>query len=216
MTVLYLHGFASSPQSSKATYLARRFAEHGIAIVTPDLNLPDFSSLTVSRMLEQAGQALADLPAGPVAVIGSSLGGFVAVQTALQHPDRVAALVLLAPALDFAPSIRSRPLGSRTVDEWKRAGTLDVFHYGYNRLEPVRYGLYEDACRYDAMDAALAMPILVFQGTRDDAVDPATVEAWSRRRPNVELHLLDDDHQLTRSLPYIWNETERFIRAATR
>jgi len=216
MTVLYLHGFASSPQSSKATYLARRFAEHGIAIVTPDLNLPDFSSLTVSRMLEQAGQALADLPAGPVAVIGSSLGGFVAVQTALQHPDRVAALVLLAPALDFAPSIRSRPLGSRTVDEWKRAGTLDVFDYGYNRLAPVGYGLYEDACRYDAMDAALAMPILVFQGTRDDAVDPATVEAWSRRRPNVELHLLDDDHQLTRSLPYIWNETERFIRAATR
>ena len=46
------------------------------------------------------------------------------------------------------------------------------------------------------MDADLKMPILVFQGRRDTAVDPATVEAWSRRRPNVELHMLDDDHQL--------------------
>jgi pimeloyl-ACP methyl ester carboxylesterase len=49
------------------------------------------------------------------------------------------------------------------------------------------------------------MPTLVFQGRRDTAVDPATVEAWSRRRPNVELHMFDDDHQLAASLPDIWN-----------
>jgi surfactin synthase thioesterase subunit len=75
----------------------------------------------------------------------------------------------------------------------------------------VHYELYEDARRYDAMDAALSMPILIFQGRRDTAVNPATVEAWAARRPNVELHMLDDDHQLTSSLSYIWLELEKFL-----
>ena len=53
MQVLYLHGFASSPQSSKATFLARKFAERGIQVIVPDLNEPNFSTLTVTRMLQQ-------------------------------------------------------------------------------------------------------------------------------------------------------------------
>jgi surfactin synthase thioesterase subunit len=56
------------------------------------------------------------------------------------------------------------------------------------------------------------MPIEVFQGRRDTAVDPETVEQWAGVRPNVELHMLDDDHQLLGSLEYIWNESRRFLR----
>jgi surfactin synthase thioesterase subunit len=55
------------------------------------------------------------------------------------------------------------------------------------------------------------MPILVFQGLRDTAVDPAMVESWAKPRANVELHLLDDDHQLLASLELIWRETSRFL-----
>jgi surfactin synthase thioesterase subunit len=58
------------------------------------------------------------------------------------------------------------------------------------------------------------MPAQVFQGTRDTAVDPVTVERWSSARPNVELHLLDDDHQLLASLEYIWREMSRFLALA--
>jgi pimeloyl-ACP methyl ester carboxylesterase len=61
------------------------------------------------------------------------------------------------------------------------------------------------------MRARIEMPTLVFQGRRDTAVDPATVERWSASRPNVELHLRDDDHQLTLSLPAIWTATARFL-----
>ncbi len=109
----------------------------------------------------------------------------------------------MAPALDFGREGLSGP-GGADIGDWKRAGHLDVFHFGYGRVMPIHYELYEDARRYNAMDASLAMPILVFQGRRDTAVDPATVEAWAGRRPNVELHMLDDDHQLTASLGYIW------------
>ena len=61
---------------------------------------------------------------------------------------------------------------------------------------------------YDCVHAALGMPIQVFQGRRDDAVDPVRVEQWSGARPNVELHMLEDDHQLTSSVDYIWGGDE--------
>jgi pimeloyl-ACP methyl ester carboxylesterase len=222
--VIYLHGFASGSASSKATYLGRRLREHGIELQTPDLNLPDFSTLTVTRMLAQT-RALLEASPSPQTLIGSSLGGFVAVNAAAQNPDRVDRLVLLAPALDFGPSAapgpsraeppddgsRMRKLGNVGLEQWKVSGYLPVFHYGYGRMVPVHYELYADARRYDAFNADLRMPILIFQGTRDDAVDPKTVEAWASRRPNAELHMLDDGHQLTGSLPYIWEKLWTFL-----
>ena len=210
MRILYLHGFASSARSSKATFFASKLRELGIELETPDLNEPDFSTLTITRMVDHVGRAVESGPE-PVVLIGSSLGGFVAVQFAVKHPERVARLVLLAPALDFGGN-RMRALGDVGLDEWKRRDRLDVFHYGYGRMMPVHYELYEDARRYDCVTAVVSMPTQVFQGRRDDAVDPASVERWSRARPNVELHMLDDDHQLTASVGYIWEEMRRFLR----
>ena len=207
--MIYLHGFASGATSTKATYLARRFREHGIEMQTPDLNLPDFSTLTITRMLEQT-RALLDASPAPQTVIGSSLGGFVGVQAALQRPDRVERLVLLAPALDFGGN-GMRQIGGVGLEHWRTTGSLNVFHYGYGRMIPVHYELYADARRYDSFNASIAMPVQVFQGRRDTAVDPETVERWSASRPNVELHMLDDDHQLLGSLDYIWGKMEPFL-----
>ena len=210
MHIFYLHGFASSARSSKAAFFANKLRESGVELHTPDLNLPDFSTLTITRMIEQVGREIDALPSGPVALIGSSLGAFVAVQVALAHRSLVDRLVLLAPALDFGGN-RMRSLGGAGLDEWKRTNQLNVFHYGYGRMIPVHYQLYEDARSYDCIGAELMLPIQVFQGRRDDAVDPGTVERWSRARPNVELHMLDDDHQLTASVDYIWRELKRFL-----
>src|SRR3954463_10649680 len=209
MQVLYLHGFASSPQSSKATFLARKFAGRGVRMMVPDLNQPEFSTLTVTRMLQQVESVTASTD-GQLVVVGSSLGGFVAVQAALQHPDRITRLVLLAPALDFDGN-RLSELGDRGLGAWKSSNSLPVFHYGYGRMMPVHYELYADALRYNALDAGLTQAGQVFQGRFDTAVDPITVERWAAARPNVELHMLDDDHQLLKSLEGIWVEMERFV-----
>jgi pimeloyl-ACP methyl ester carboxylesterase len=207
--VIYLHGFASSPASSKATYIAERLRAKGIRVEVPDLNRPDFSTLTVTRMIEQASH-LMNGAGEPVMLIGSSLGGFVAINLAAARPREVTHLVLLAPAVDFAPPDGERgPMTSEwNIDEWRRTGRLTVFHYGYGRLMTVGYDLYADARRYDALSAQLPMPSVVFQGTLDDTVDPARVETWSRSRPNVELHLVEDDHQLSASLPAIWTRVD--------
>jgi uncharacterized protein len=208
MRVFYLHGFASSAKSSKAAYFAGKLTARGTPVEIPDLNQPDFGTLTVSRMVAQVARAIDEAP-GPVALIGSSLGAFVAVQTALQRPAAVDRIVLLAPALDF-----TRDLGAGGLDRWKTSNALDVFHYGYGRIIPVHYELYADAARYDSLNAELAMPVQVFQGRRDTVVDPDVVERWCRARPYVELHMFDDDHQLLGSLDHIWKVMEGFLFAS--
>jgi uncharacterized protein len=209
MRVFYLHGFASSARSSKAAFFEEKLAGRGVVLERPDLNEPDFSTLTISRMVAQVAAAL-DQGEGPAAIIGSSLGGFVAVQAALQRPAMIDRLVLLAPALDFGGN-RLRELAGRGFDSWQASNRLDVFHYGYGRVMPVHYELYADASRYDAIETALTLPVQIFQGRHDAAVDPASVERWAAGRSNVELHLLDDDHQLLASLPFIWGEAARFL-----
>jgi pimeloyl-ACP methyl ester carboxylesterase len=219
--LIYLHGFASSVHSSKATYLGERLRARGVDVRVPDLNEPDFPTLTVTRMLDctralmdesrtQEHPAHSTQHPAPVTLIGSSLGGYVAVNAAAKWPDEIDRLVLLAPALDFSNRRLGAPNGASLAD-WKRDGRVMVFHFGYGRVMPINYSLYEDARQYDAMHAKLEMPILVFQGRRDVVVDPAVVERWAAGRPNVELHLLDDDHQLASSLSDIWTVSERFL-----
>ena len=216
MHIFYLHGFASSPDSGKARYLRERLGQLGLALHVPDLNEPEFSSLTVTRMMDQVDRVLAALQPGPVVLIGSSLGAFVALHVAARRQSRpgdphpVDRLILLAPALDFA-SDRDHHLSADEVSEWRRTGWRDVFHHASGRTMPVHFGLYEDGRRYDTLASRVTVPMLVFQGARDSVVDPRAAIAFAAARPNVSLRMLDDDHQLQGHLDQIWSESAAFL-----
>ena len=209
--VVYLHGFASSPASSKARRFDLELTRRGVGFSCPDLNQPAFETLTVTRMLDAVQATLRAAGLGPVALVGSSLGGFVAVHAALAAGrGRVDRLILMAPAFDFGGN-RLRQIGDSGIDEWRRTGGLDVFHYADNRPRRVGFALYEDAAQYDAFSCDLALPMLVFQGRHDVSVAPASVIEWCRTRPTASLRLLDDDHQLTASIDLIWEESSQFL-----
>ena len=208
--IIYLHGFASSAQSTKARYLAERLREHDVILRCPDFNAPDFATLTVTRMLDQTERELNAAAPDGVTLIGSSLGGALAVLAAARFAGRVERLVLLAPAVMFAkPGHHLLP--PERVDEWRRKGSLPFFHYADNRERPLNFAFYEDSLRYDPFETRFTQPTLVFQGLRDSSVDPRTVELFARNRPNVTLALLDDDHQMMASLPRIWNDMQPFL-----
>jgi pimeloyl-ACP methyl ester carboxylesterase len=209
--VVYLHGFASSPHSSKATRFAAALSAEGIGFTCPDFNQPSFETLTVTRMLEQASAAIAAAPEGPVALVGSSLGGFVAVHAAAADTTgRVDRLVLMAPALDFGGN-RLKRLGEQGIEDWRRSGRLRVFHYGEDDWRDIGFGLYDDAAKYDAYAVSVDHPALVIQGRRDALVDPDMVANWCAARPVTDLHLVDDDHQLAASWDVIWCESAKLL-----
>jgi pimeloyl-ACP methyl ester carboxylesterase len=214
MHVLYLHGFASSPASSKAQFFGERFAERGVPYLCPDLNAPEFSTLTVSRMLCQTEQVIAGLRPDAVALIGSSLGGFLAIEVAARQAavahGPVSHLVLLAPAVELEWD-RWSEIGPGGVDRWRRAGAIEVFHYAENRPARLNFSFYEDSQRYRPAARRLALPVLIFQGRQDESVSPALVERFAKAQPDATLHLLEDGHQLLDHLDFMWAEIERFL-----
>ena len=207
--IIYLHGFASSAQSTKAKYFADRLLEHGLRLRCPDFNEPDFATLTMTRMLSQLEREIGDAD-GTVTLIGSSLGGTLAILAAAKFAARVDRVVLLAPAVMFAkPGHHLLP--PERIERWRQEGAMSFLHYACNEERSLGYAFYEDSLRYDAFGAPMLQPTLIFQGLHDQSVDCRTVEAFARTRPNVTLSLLDDDHQLVNSLPAIWDGVSAFL-----
>ncbi len=212
--VIYLHGFASSPASGKAERFRQELEARGVGFSCPDLNQPAFETLTTTRMLAQVREVVARVPEGPIALVGSSLGAFVAVHAADRDETgrtaRIDRLVLMAPALDFGGN-RLRQLGPHGIDEWRQSGRLRVFHYAWGEARDISYELFADAARYDALTLETRLPTLVFQGDHDESVDPAMVQRWAEGRQWVDLRMLPDGHQLTDSVDLIWSESAKFL-----
>jgi len=199
--VLYLHGFASGPESSKGAFFRRRFAELGVPVDLPDLAGGDFENLTITSQLEIATRRIAEL--GPELVIGSSLGGYLAALYAARHPGRVPRLALLAPGFGFG-RLWPASLGEEQLRLYRQRGWMEVWHYSRKQTCRLSYRLVEDSRRYEDFPE-VRDPTLLVHGTRDQVVNPALSQDFARDRPNIALHLLDSDHQLVDVLEGIWD-----------
>lgn len=214
MHVVYLHGFASSPASSKAIFLKNLLLAHGVEFHCPDLNHPDFSTMTVSRMVKKVQAIIEKLSKGPVVLCGSSLGAFVALHAADRMSRPIDRMILLAPAFDFGRRAVG-DLGEEGMARWKDEGWWTFTHYATEKPQRVHYELFRDAAEYDSFGVDRVVPTLIVQGRYDVVVDPDMVEQFSAIRPHVDLVMVDDDHQLGASLACIWDETTRFLSIAT-
>lgn len=204
---LYLHGFASSPQSTKARELASRFAQLGLDLDRLDLNQDDFTHLTLTRQLQQVADALPPAPA-PVTIIGSSFGGLTAAWAGERHPQ-IQRLVLMAPAFGFLSHWLPR-LGEAQLNQWQTEGYLSVYHYSAEQRLPLHYQFVEDAMQYDDVRLQRPIPTLILHGRRDDVIPIAASADFARSRPWVRLIELDSDHALTDVSDQIWQEVSTF------
>ena len=204
----YLHGFASGPSSHKARVLSERFRAIGVDVHVPDLTPGEdgFERSSPSSMLAIAEGALAGAPP-PHAIIGSSLGGYLAAVIASRDPS-VERLVLMAPAFRLFERWSAR-LTEAQKDDWRRNG-LETMHFASNRRRRIGWQFFEDAGRFPAMPV-VRVPTLCFAGTRDETVPLADVEAFVARTPSARLVPLDDGHELAASLDRIFEEARAFL-----
>jgi len=191
-SVLYLHGFASSPKGRKVEALEAIFRPAGIAVEAPDLNVPSFAKLDFEAMVGRAREAALGRP--PDAIVGSSLGAIVALAVAPDFPD--VPLVLVAPALGF---------GHRWVEKLPPGDPLRFFHFGENRELPIHRAFFVAMSERPIETRPPSAPVTVVMGTRDESVPIAVVrEVWERWRKTGALHPLsrfveipEGDHGLT-------------------
>jgi pimeloyl-ACP methyl ester carboxylesterase len=206
MRIVYLHGFASGPGSSKAQFFRARFEELGVPFEIPRLDEGNFQALTISgqlRVIDRAVQQGGDR----TTLMGSSLGGYLAALYAARH-EGIEKLVLLAPAFQFPSRWRTR--FERDLAQWRSDGQKNFYHYALGGDRPLGYQFVEDAVQYEE-EPDFRQSGLIFHGTRDDVVPAEVSEQFASRHPDVRLRLLDSGHELTDVLDIMWVEVAAFL-----
>lgn len=202
--VLYLHGFASSPQSRKARAFAAHAEAQGHTVLRLDCRQPSMTELSLDAIVRNAQRALDDA-SEPAFVVGSSLGGLAAVHLEQRDP-RILGLLLLAPAFGLVARWRER-LGPSAWDAFAEQGSLEVEDHATGGTTSVHYAFIEELERMEAMRDAGADPrvaVSIVHGRRDDVV-PIEGSLRFAQAANARMISVDDDHELGSSLPHIFS-----------
>ncbi|WP_426755622.1 YqiA/YcfP family alpha/beta fold hydrolase [Myxococcus sp. Y35] len=209
---LYLHGFASGPDSTKGVAVARHYAGQGLHVERLNLRVPSLEQLRLSAMLDTVRAAMGG-PEERVVLIGSSLGGLTAARVAEQDA-RVCALVLLAPAFRVVPQLRRR-MGEAAWEHWQASGWIETDDFAEKRKVRIHSGFIADAEMVDARTSGwpdVRVPTLIIHGVQDDTCDVRNSRQWAEGKRHVRMVEVEDGHELTASLPRILAETEVFLR----
>ncbi len=207
---IYLHGFASSPQSQKATAFKKRFSELGLPLTVPDLEGGDFKHLTISRQIRIINETLDDFPDAACALIGSSMGGYLAALTGQLRPQ-VKGLYLMCPGFNFI-----RRWGLAVADEIQKGeGLIRVFNYRYNKNMELDLGIFEDAEQWEAIDFDRPVSTRIIHGLHDETVDIEESRNFARQHSWANLKELDSDHGLISHLNWIIEDCLEFFKRQT-
>lgn len=209
MRYIYLHGFSSGSNSHKGTFFKKKFHEKGIVLETPDLNGNDFEHLTLSRQLKELAKMIG-ADSGPITLIGSSLGGYLAA-IAAQKYSQIQQMVLIAPAFNFATRFLSR-LPAEQLEQWKKEGYLEVYHYGYQEARKIHFGIIEDGLTFEKVPLNRKLPALLFHGIEDESVPYEVSISYLKQNPLARLILLPADHGMGEQVELLWEYTSSFLK----
>jgi len=208
-TVVHLHGFASSGQSTKAQYFRERFkALSEVEFHAIDFNPTpkDFEYMTTTGLIDRLRQYVLDHQLENLSLVGSSFGGLVALHYAHRFAG-IDRMLLLAPALIWL----SAGLSDQELEQWKKAGVEPVLHRGFQKEIPVRYDLHADGLHY-LEPIPPAAPILIIHGQSDTTVPIDHSRTYTARfSDRVRLIEVDADHDLNGHLEFIWERVQSFI-----
>ena len=206
-TLVFLSGFRSDMTGTKALALRDWCAAEGRALLRFDYaghgaSDGDFTDGTIGRWAGDAVAAIGALTEGELLLVGSSMGGWIALLAALAMPGRVAGLVGIAAAPDFTEDLLWDALPPPERARLAREGVLAVPSQ-YGPPTPITRALIEDGRRHLLLrgEIALDCPVRLLHGQRDPDVPWQTALrlAAALRSDDVQVMLVKDgDHRLSR------------------
>jgi pimeloyl-ACP methyl ester carboxylesterase len=211
--LFWLGGFKSDMQGTKAQALDRWAQAHGRACLRFDYSGHgesggDFKDGTIGRWLAESLAVYTTLAKGPQVVIGSSMGGWLALLLARALREKksgppIAGMVLIAPAVDFTEELMWKHFPDAVKREIEDKGLwLRPSEYGEGPY-PITKNLIEDGRKHLMLGGLIepGCPVHILQGVQDPDVPwRHAVELVSRfARDDVVLTLIKDgDHRLSR------------------
>ena len=205
--VVFCGGFRSDMTGTKAAALAAWADRQKRAYLRFDYfghgaSSGQFTDGTMSHWRGDIPLLLDEVCDGPQILVGSSFGGWLSLMAALDRPDKVAALVLIAPAVDMT----ERLMWARFSDKARAKLMEDGLIYDPSQYDPEGYpiskALIEDGRAHLMLDAPIGIdvPVRILHGQQDDAVPwQLSLELAERLTgDDVELHFIKNaDHRLS-------------------
>ncbi len=191
---------------TKAGALDSFAAEAGLAMVRFDYSghgasSGRFEDGTITRWLEEARVVFGHAATRPSILVGSSMGGWIALllASALRGTGQISGLVLIAPAVDMTHDLMWQAMDARARQALMTAGTIPIPGSGL----PITRALIEDGERhlFGSRLIEVGCPVTILQGLKDTDVPYKHAERLVSRlgSDDVVLTLVKDgDHRLSR------------------
>jgi len=213
--LFWLGGFNSDMRGTKALALDAFAAEHGRACIRFDYSGHGesggaFIDGTIGRWLEESVAVFERFAQGPQVVVGSSMGGWMALLLARAIAKRetpgatLAGLVLIAPAPDFTEQLMWNSFSDEIREEIRTKGVwMRPSEYGDGTPYPITRALIEEGRNHLLLGSAIEVgcPVRILQGAQDPDVPWQHAFALAHRLPaeDVVLTMIQDgDHRLSR------------------
>ena len=206
-TVVFLPGFRSDMTGEKATTLAAFCADKGIGMLRFDYSghgasTGAFTDGTIGAWAADALAAINTLTTGRLILVGSSMGGWIALLTALARPDRIAALIGIAAAPDFTQRLMWDSMTPTERARLQRDGVLHVPSQ-YGEPTPITLRLIEDGANHLLLDNPIPIncPVRLLHGQADPDVPWELALRIADRIESRDTRIIlvkDGDHRLAR------------------
>ena len=208
-TIILLHGFTSSGQSTKARYFREKlkaFPQVQFHAIDFNPTPADFEYVTTTGRINRLRQYVLDHDLENVIIIGSSYGGLIALHYAHRFGG-VEKMLLLAPGLTWL----SWGLSEKELEQWEKTGAAPFLHRAFGKEVPIKYYVQVNGLRY-LEPIPPASPTIIIHGRSDKTVpiEPARVYA-ADFADSVRLIEVDADHDLNDHLELIWEYVKSFL-----
>ena len=206
-TVVFLPGYRSDMQSSKALDIAAFCAARGQACLRLDYaghgaSGGAFTDGTIGSWTEDALHLIDTHTQGPLILVGSSMGGWIALLVAIARPGRVAGLIGIAAAPDFTEDLMWAAMMPNERARLAADGVLYA-ESDYGDPLPVTARLIEDGRTRLLLRGPIpiACPVRLIHGQRDPDVPWETALRLADRLESADVQVMlikDGDHRLSR------------------